>query len=46
MFFDARLENGEPDITYSAADLAALGSAIFADGVATGSALAVSAGAG
>ena len=46
MFFDARLVEGEPDVTYGAADLAALGGAVFADGAASGDALAITPDAG
>ena len=46
MFFDALLADGEPDVTYSAADIADLGYAIFSDGAASGDALEVAADAG
>ena len=41
MFFDARTVNGAPDLTYSAADIAALRRAYYDDGVLSADALAV-----
>ncbi len=46
MFFDADIVNGEPDLVYSAADIAMLRRAYYDDGVLSGDALKVSTGLG